>query len=114
MGRWAQQRRRGGSPPPTPPPPSGPNMTFAADVGGGLINLFFDGDIVVDPLGVPDLGAFTLDGNPVTVTAAVLLGTTVCQVQQTIDPSTGMTAAWASQPPYITTPISLAFPQVVA
>jgi hypothetical protein len=106
MGRYAQAHRRSShtaAPPAVVPPPS---LVTALDDGGGTINLTFDGPVTADPGGVPDALGLVLDTNPTTVTSAANLAPNVIQINQTLDPSAGTTAAWAQQPTWIVEPVN--------
>lgn len=109
MGRWAQRHLRGGgSVGAAAPPPPPPSITLVQDAGGSAANVFFDGNITVDPGGVPD-SAFQIlgfGGPGVDVVSAVQTLPAVA----TVTFSGGWTIgdAWqlTGQPAWITTPIT--------
>jgi hypothetical protein len=104
VGRWSQSRRRGGEAASPPPPPA---LLTALDQGGGQIDLAFSGDVTANPAGLPDASAFLLDNSPPLLSAAVNLASNVIRVDQDSIPSSGMTATWDSQPPWILENIEL-------
>lgn len=113
MGRWSQQRRRGGGGGIPAAAPAGVALTAAVDFGGGDMLLTFAGPITADAGQVPDLGAFQLDGNPVTVSFVANVGANQLQITQSTGSPAGMTVSWLSQPPWIVEAIDLASTAVV-
>lgn len=114
MGRWSQQHRRGGGGGAPPPPVVPPSLVVATDLGGGVLELTFNGDVTATPAGAPETGSMSLDATPDLVTTAANTGDNVITVTQDQDPSSGMTLTWNSQPPWILTAINLATSVVVS
>lgn len=113
MGRWAQRRRRATASDSSGSPLPLVTLLSATDLGSGVLELHFDSPVTLNVAAVPDATSLFLDGSPSTVAAVAPNTPDTFNVAQDVDPSSGTTAQWFAQPPWIVNPVDLTTSVVV-